>query len=232
MLNCEDTTPPGSLEARDDSRDFYKMMSTGSFAQVARILRILSITAGAVVALVLLTPLTVAWGGWLANPWQNGQGDVLIVLGGSAVDDMLGESSYWRSIYAVRFYRAGGVRGIYLTGGPPERPVAESMRLFLIASGVPAPLIHTETASSSTRENALFLAPLLARDPGRYVLLTSDYHMFRARRVFERAGITTHPHPIPDARKRGQTIRGRWAAFYDLVSESSKVAYYFTQGWL
>jgi uncharacterized SAM-binding protein YcdF (DUF218 family) len=208
------------------------MNRNGILALVQRRIRSVAAAFGLLTAVVVFTPLTVLWGGWLAHPWLDSKGDILIVLGGASVEDFLGENSYWRSLYAVRYYRAGGIKRIYLTGGPPERPVAESMRRFLLASGVPADVIRTETASESTRENALRLAPLLERDPGRPVLLTSDYHMWRARRVFQRAGIQVLPLPVPDVRKRGQTIRGRWGAFCDLLSESGKLIYYYSKGWI
>lgn len=106
------------------------------------------------------------------------------------------------------------------------------MSQYLRAVGVPAEAIRLETRAGSTRENALFTEQLLDSLPGQKVLLTSDYHMFRARRVFAKVGLEVLPQPIPDVAKRAGTWRGRWPAFLDLVTETCKVGYYELRGWI
>ena len=69
------------------------------------------------------------------------------------------------------------------------------MRNFLVGSGVPAQSIAIETSSESTRGNAVAVALLLRQDPGTKLLLTSDYHMFRASRAFAKAGVRVRPRP-------------------------------------
>ncbi len=66
--------------------------------------------------------------------------------------------------------------------------------------------------------------------PGRAVLLTSDYHVFRATRAFRKAGVAVLARPIPDARKRAANWDRRWDAFQDLVIETAKTGYYFLRG--
>jgi len=97
---------------------------------------------------------------------------------------------------------------------------------------VPAQAIQIETQSRSTRENALYVKALLAGVPGRKVLLTSDYHMFRAHRAFKKAGLEVVPRPYPDAGKRASGWTGRWPAFLDLVRETIKIGYYYAHGWI
>jgi uncharacterized SAM-binding protein YcdF (DUF218 family) len=188
---------------------------------------------GLLVIGVMATPLVVWWGGWLAGPWKDPVGEVLIVLAGSSLEDgVLGESSYWRCVYAVRAWRQGGFRTIVLSGGG-DTPAAQAMAGFLRAHGVPEHALRLETASRNTRENALRTEPILVALPGRKVLLTSDYHMFRAHRLFRRAGLEVDPRPIPDARKRGQRIGPhRWVVFSELVAESAKILVSFARGWL
>ena len=93
-----------------------------------------------------------------------------------------------------------------------------------------------ETASDNTRENALFVQKLLASAPprpgSRLVLMTSDYHMFRAWRAFRKAGLTVLPRPIPDGGKRAGSWWRRWPVFLDLAQESVKIAYYYGRGWI
>ena len=106
------------------------------------------------------------------------------------------------------------------------------MRDFLVCQGVPQQAIQLESMSSSTRENALPAKQILARSEGRKVLLTSDYHMFRAHRAFNQVGLEILPRPYPDVRKRATRWIGRWAAFLDLMTETAKIIYYFARGWI
>src|SRR5207244_11663701 len=132
------------------------------------------------------------WGaGTLAGPWEDPNGDVLIVLGGSLLaDGVMGASSYWRSTYTVLAWGEGSFHRVVVSGGGPAgNSIAAPMRDFLECRGVPRTAIQIETRARSTHENALYVAELLARVPGRKVLLTSDYHMFRAHRAFKKAGL-------------------------------------------
>ena len=64
------------------------------------------------------------------------------------------------------------------------------------------------------------------------MLLTSDYHMLRAKRAFLKLGVVVQPRPIPDALKRATNWQGRWPVFLDLVSETTKILYYRARGWI
>lgn len=189
---------------------------------------------GFLVVLVTTSPVVLWWAKWLAGPWNDPEGEVLIVLAGSVLSDgTLGESSYWRSVYAVRTLRAGGFHEVVLSGaGDSLTPAAESMRGFVECMGIPAGAIQLETRSNSTRENALELRRLLQGVPGRKVLLTSDYHMFRAKRTFAKAGLDVLPRPFPDVLKRAQRWKGRWTCFLELAEESAKIGYYYVRGWI
>jgi len=182
---------------------------------------------------VSIMPIAAWWGRMLAGPWNEPKGDVLIVLGGDVEDDgSMGESSYRRSIYAFLAYRAGGFRDVVLSGGGQGRAVADSMADYLRFRGVPASALHLERDSMSTRENALNAVPILARLPGRKVLLTSDYHMTRAYRAFRSVGMDVTPAPVPDAIKRSTSVAKRWAATVDVVRETGALLYYYLKGWV
>jgi uncharacterized SAM-binding protein YcdF (DUF218 family) len=187
---------------------------------------------GLVLLTVTFTPLVSWWAACLQGPWTEARGDILIVPAGSMEGaGILGESSYWRSFYAILAWREGGWRQIMITGGGPV-PVAEVMRVFLQTGGVPPGMIGMDTESTSTRESALHVKAALENEPGSKVLLTSDYHMFRARRAFSRAGLDVIPRPVPDAGKRAHRWNLRWGAFQDLAIESGKIVYYRWRGWI
>jgi uncharacterized SAM-binding protein YcdF (DUF218 family) len=183
---------------------------------------------------VSFTPLVFWWGTWLAGPWDDPKGEVLVVLAGSAVEaDIAGVSSYLRAMYALLIYREGGVRRIVFCGGSTDGiPLARLMRGVLVSHGVPPEVVVEEVYSLSTRQSALYAKPILDRMDGRKVLMTSDYHMFRAARAFRKAGIEFLPRPVPDARKRASHWYLRWGVFLDLVQETVKIGYYYAQGWI
>ena len=189
---------------------------------------------GALFVLATLTPIDYWWATALLGNWNEPPGDVLIVLGGSTIDHgIIGGSSYGRGVCAALYYRQEHYRQIVLSGGPPgSSSAALALRQFLVGQGVPDQVIHLEDASTTTRENALYTAELLKNTPGRKLLLTSDYHMYRAARSFERAGLEVVTLPFPDVRKRVNSWRGRWPAFLDLVEETLKIGYYSARGWI
>jgi uncharacterized SAM-binding protein YcdF (DUF218 family) len=183
------------------------------------------------------TPVACWWTKLLARPWDGRGGEYLVVLGSSMVDEsIMGYSSYWRAVYAAREWRTGNYRGVLISGGATvegQKPVAQAMAEFLAGNGVPRSVIRLETKSGNTHENAEACARLLREIPGEKVLLTSDYHAYRAYRSFERAGLRVHCHPVPDAAKRySSSWLLRPAAVADLALESGKVVYYWWKGWI
>ncbi len=103
---------------------------------------------------------------------------------------------------------------------------------FMTACGIPRDAIILETRSTSTRENGIETAKILPRLPGAKVLLTSDFHMYRASRVFSKLGVQVLLMPVPDAMKRASTWRGRYPAIQELAGETMKICYYYWKGWI
>jgi uncharacterized SAM-binding protein YcdF (DUF218 family) len=185
---------------------------------------------GLMLVVVTVTPLESWYARALAGPWDDPEGDVLILLGAeSPADRYIGQETYWRSVYAARAWRDGHFRTIVVCGGGG---VAESIRDYLVFAHVPAEHIVLESRSSSTHENALFAAEILKDMPGTKVLLTSDFHMYRSIRAFRKAGIEAAPRPIPDALKRVSNWFQRLPLFVVLATETAKIAGYQIRGWI
>jgi len=201
---------------------------------IVRLLGWLLTLLGLLVVVATLTPLDAWWAKHLAGSWNDPPGEVLIVLGGSRTspDGIIMWDSYLRSLYAVRAYRERSFALVVVSGGTGSPTVASSMRDFMGSQGVPASVLRVEERSRSTRENAQYVSEMLKATPGRKVLLTSDYHMYRAVRAFRKAWLEVVPHPVPDAFKRSGTLEGRWPAFLDLARESVKIVYYRMRGWI
>jgi uncharacterized SAM-binding protein YcdF (DUF218 family) len=202
--------------------------------RILAVCRAALISIGSLWLLATVTPVTSWWANKLAGRWEDPRGEILIVLGAEIIgsDGMIGESSYWRTVYAVRAWREGGFQEMILVGGPPESPVAKAMQQFAVAQGVPERATRIETESRSTRENALYAKHLLGDRPGRKVLLTSDFHMFRAYRAFRKAGLDVEPRHAVDILKRAQRWQNRWPLLLDLGLETVKIGYYRIQGWI
>lgn len=198
-------------------------------------LRIALISVGALLTVVTLTPIV----SWVVAPlsadWSDSDGDVLIVLSGSMVTYpgypsgiMMGTSTYARALSAIHVWRSGHFKTVLVCGAGS----AETVKPFLVAYGVPDYAILVENRSNSTRENALFAKRLLNGMPGRYVLLTSDYHMYRASKCFAHEGIKVATRPFPDLTKRSRSLPARWPAFWEVVQELGKITYYRIRGWI
>jgi uncharacterized SAM-binding protein YcdF (DUF218 family) len=173
------------------------------------------------------TPVVSWWTRAYTGPIQRPQGDVLILLS-AAADDRGGisYSSYWRARHALFAWQTGGFKRIVISGGGP------GILDFLVAYGVPREAIVTEWRSASTHENGIETARLIRDMPGKMVLLTSDFHMFRALGVFRKLGIEVTPMPAPDVLQATEHWNGRFPAFETMVVESGKIAYYRIRGWL
>lgn len=182
---------------------------------------------GLVTLLVICTPAVSWWVYAYSGPLKPPKGDILIVLS-AARDDQgaISYSSYWRARAAVTAWRAGGFRSVVVSHGSP------GMIEFLTAYGIPREAIVAEQQSSSTRENAVDTARLIVNMPGRRVLLTSDFHMYRAIRAFRKAGIDAAPFAVPDALQSAEHWQGRFQAFETLWIESAKIVYYKSRGWI
>lgn len=199
------------------------------------IVRNVLLVAGALLLSVLFTPL-VPWAErMIAMPWTGGDRGVLIVLSGTSVTysdaasrQMIGLNTYWRVVHAIYAWRNGHYQKILISGSGSD----QAIRPLLIANGIPESAIVVENRSNSTRENALFSKPILAGMAGPYVLLSSDYHMFRASRCFARANIPVQMLPVPDLSKRCDVRWQRWDAFCELAGEFGSIVYYRFRGWI
>ena len=183
---------------------------------------------GLFTVVVISTPMVSWWARAYAGSIDQPKGDVLILLNAAADDaNGISYSSYWRARMAVLAWKRGSFRTIVISGrtGP-------GVLNFLVAEGVPRNAIITESRSTTTRENALYTAGLIQHMPGKRVLLTSDFHMYRAIRAFRRAGVVATPMAAPDVLHAAEHWTGRFSGFETMLFESAKIAYYRFRGWI
>ena len=80
-----------------------------------------------------------------------------------------------------------------VSGGRGENePCAEAelMKEWLIREGIPGERILTETQSTNTAENMRYSVRLIPEGAERIGVLTSNFHLYRAKRLLAAAGVT------------------------------------------
>ena len=193
-----------------------------------RWLRNLFAAIGLIAVLVLSTPMVSWWARAYAGPIDQPKGDVLILLSAAADDSQgISYSSYWRARYVLLAWQTGGFSKIVVSGGGGPGIVN-----FLVGQGIPRQAIVSEWGSQNTRENGIAVARLIEGMPGKKVLLTSDFHMYRALRVFRKLNIEVTPMPAPDVLHSAEHWNGRFQAFEIMVIESAKIFDYAVRGWI
>lgn len=144
--------------------------------------------------------------------------DYVIVLGAKVKENEISNSLRKRLDKAIEYSQANPETMLILSGGQgPDEPVAEARAMYdyLLYNGVPAEQMAMETISTSTVENIAYSKVMIdeiqrvkrerqAREmmpiaPGPYVVaedkplqigvLTSNFHVFRARMIAEKWGI-------------------------------------------
>jgi uncharacterized SAM-binding protein YcdF (DUF218 family) len=178
--------------------------------------------------------------------------DVVVVLGGGAqsfsvgglVATGLNRTSRLRAMEGARVFKAIGARLIVASAGIPDgsrllQPESVALTAALIAAGVPAAAIVQESASKTTRDQAVMVAPVLrAHGVGRFVLVTSPSHMRRALGAFRAEGLDPVPSASPirsDHRARPPLLlpdSDSLSLTDQAVYEYAATVYYWWSGWL
>ena len=109
-----------------------------------------------------------------------------------------------RITHALQLYRMGKIKKILITGGQGLNPVnpqseAELLQRFLIMTGMPKADIWIEDQSKNTAQNALFTKDFLEQkgidSNQEFILITSAFHMYRAKGCFDKVGLKTEIFP-------------------------------------
>ena len=96
---------------------------------------------------------------------------------------------------------------------------AEAMRRYLVGRGISEARVISEDKSTSTRENIAFSAEILKEyDISRAVIVTSDFHQYRAGLYAKRNGLTVghHSGKTPIFNLANYWVR-EWAALFDAL---------------
>ena len=128
-----------------------------------------------------------------------------------------------RSAKAADLFQAGLAPRIVVSGGGD----ATIIRRYLIQDGVPADRITIEDRSTTTWENALFVAPLLRSHSARRVLLvTSWFHTRRAVGTFRSAAGDIRFSPVAAEYSWAAYTSPWWEQTKDVCREYAKIGAY------
>lgn len=157
------------------------------------------------------------------------EGAINLVRGGyelnSGGDRMVETAILARRFPTAKVVVSGGTGELFLEG---EGDAATAPRL-LTALGVTADRLILENKSRNTYENAVFTKELVTPKPGEsWLLVTSAFHMPRAKALFDKAGFATIPWPV-DYRTTGREGIG---LFRDNPADSLQVTTMATREWI
>jgi uncharacterized SAM-binding protein YcdF (DUF218 family) len=205
---------------------------------IVQVARVCAACVTILLLLIFFTPV-VRWAAeWLTVDWYEGDGDALVVLGGSMLvpgtgpGATLGYDSYLRTVYAGWILSTYHFPVVVVSGAGG---LAEAMAKLLLSQGVPERTILLESWSNSTSENAQYVKRLLQQhsvplNDSRIVIVTSDYHCRRARAVFAKCGLHVRVMPVPDVIKRSGSIAYRLQGFVTIATELAKGLQYRLTG--
>jgi len=139
----------------------------------------------------------------------------VVVLGGGHTSDpelplisQIGKGSLVRLIEGIRIYRKYPGAKLLLSGGNVHDPVSEAEIMARVAMeiGIPERDIILESESKDTRDEALFIKPIVGSEP--FVLVTTASHIPRSMALFKKLGMNPIPSPI------GHSVRDRQGLHY------------------
>ena len=116
-----------------------------------------------------------------------------------------------RLTQSIELYKLGKIKKLMICGGSGHLigdKVSEGDKTldFIIKMGIPNDDILIESKSRNTVENAQFAASFLKeKDPNKHLqnilLLTDNFHMYRAKKSFDKAGLSVVPFSLGNQTK-------------------------------
>jgi uncharacterized SAM-binding protein YcdF (DUF218 family) len=178
------------------------------------------------IAAVLLGLGTWLWlGKWMTDgqkPLADGSNEYAIILGAKVNGETPSLTLRYRLEEALAYAESYPNVKFILSGGQgPDEDIAEgeAMRQFLVDNGVAEERLLLETESTSTYENILYSKKLLPEDVNKVTIITSDFHLARARMIADSFDLKTDalPAKTPHSVEVRHHIRERLALIKTVV---------------
>ncbi|HBY64456.1 MAG TPA: YdcF family protein [Solibacterales bacterium] len=127
--------------------------------------------------------------------------DAIVIMGAAEYRGRPSPVLKARLDHGLQLFQKGLAPRIITTGGAGGDPVfteGEVGRAYLIKRGVRSEAIVVEPEGESTVHSTTAVAEIMRRMNLRSLILVSDgYHIFRAKRMLERQGLTVYGSPRP-----------------------------------
>lgn len=133
---------------------------------------------------------------------SSGEYEGAIVLGGIGDIDLRRQQINFgygadRLFQVLPLHRKGYVKRLIFTGGSgsiefPEKKEGRFVKKYLLSIGFPDSALIVESESRNTWQNAVFTKKMIdsLQLKGKFLLVTSGFHMNRAMAIFEKAGFS------------------------------------------
>lgn len=150
---------------------------------------------------------------WYGQSDRQHPADAIVVLAGPT----------YRADHAATLWRKGIAPYLVCTGGLfRQTPLAEACHEYFLGLGIPTEAIVLESMSLSTEEHALNLRPIMEAHGWRsVVVVSSDYHLFRAMLIFRQHHLVAYPSPAP--RPDDSNDRYRGSLFREVIATEWQV---------
>ncbi|NEU29751.1 YdcF family protein [bacterium LRH843] len=142
----------------------------------------------------------------MENKTADSNAAYLIILGASLKGEVMSLSLYNRMVTALDYLNENPNTKVIVTGGQGKGESiteAEAMARFLLEHGVSEKRIMKEDRSTSTYENLVLSQELLGTGQKEIVIVSNDFHLFRAGMIAKRLGFEPQfiAAPTPDVVK-------------------------------
>jgi uncharacterized SAM-binding protein YcdF (DUF218 family) len=132
--------------------------------------------------------------------------DAIVVLSGMLEINEVGDSTYveWgdpdRFFGGIALFKAGKSQKLVFTGGKmpwdkSKKTEGEVLKEYAISNGIASEKILVTKDVENTADEAVTVKELISPSK-RIILVTSAYHMYRAKRLFEKEGFEVIPYDV------------------------------------
>jgi len=132
--------------------------------------------------------------------------DAIVVLSGMLEINEVGDTTYveWgdpdRFFGGIALFIAGKAQNLVFTGGKmpwdkAKKTEGEVLKEYAISNGIPSEKIFVTKDVENTADEAVAVKELISPSK-KIILVTSAYHMYRAKRLFEKKGFEVIPYKV------------------------------------
>ena len=132
--------------------------------------------------------------------------DAIVVLSGMLEINEVGDSTYieWGVpdwfFGGMTLFKAGKAQKLIFTGGKmpwdkAKKTEGDVLKVYAISNGIPSEMIFVTKDVENTADEAVAVEELI-NPSKRIILVTSAYHMYRAKKLFEKQGFIVIPYKV------------------------------------